>query len=137
MVNRVTLIGRVGVDPDVRHLDSGVSVARFTLATNESYTDKSGNKVSNTEWHNIVVWRGLSEVVEKYVKKGDLLYIEGKLRHLTYEDKNGNKQYRTDVICETLRMLGGKDRKESNQDTHQPAPQENSNIPELSDDLPF
>lgn len=136
MLNRVTLIGHVGVDPDVKHLESGVSVARFTLATNESYTDKSGKKVTNTEWHNIVVWRGLSEVVEKYVKKGDPLYVEGKLHHSTYEDKQGNKQYRTDIICDNLRMLGGKDRKE-NQDTPQPAPQGNSNIPEPSDDLPF
>ena len=76
-VNKVILIGHVGKDPEVKHLDGGVTVAKFSLATNETYTDKNGQKVNQTEWHNIVVWRGLAETVEKYVKSGKLLYIEG------------------------------------------------------------
>lgn len=105
-VNKVILVGHVGKDPDVRHLDSGVAVARFSLATNETYTDKSGKKVTQTEWHNIVVWRGLADTVEKYVKAGKLLYIEGKLQTRSYQDKDGVKRYATEVVCDTFRFLG-------------------------------
>lgn len=134
MLNRVTLIGHVGKDPDVRHLDSGITVARLSLASNESYTDKSGNKVSQTEWHNIVVWRGLAEVAEKYVKSGSLLYVEGKLKTSSYDDKDGVKHYRTDIICDSFRMLS---KKEGQQDAPKETNQESSTIPEPADDLPF
>lgn len=104
-VNKVILVGNVGRDPETRHLDKGVVVARFSLATTENYTSKTGEKVSNTEWHNIVAWRGLAEVVEKYVKKGSQLYIEGRLRTNSYE-KDGVKHYTTEINAVTLQLLG-------------------------------
>jgi single-strand DNA-binding protein len=104
-VNKVILVGNVGRDPEIRHLDKGVSVARFSLATTENYTSKTGEKVSNTEWHNIVAWRGLAEVMEKYVKKGSQLYIEGRLRTNSYE-KDGVKHYTTEINADTIQLLG-------------------------------
>lgn len=104
-VNKVILVGNVGRDPETRHLDKGVAVTRFSLATTENYTSKTGEKVSNTEWHNIVAWRGLAEVVEKYVKKGSQLYIEGRLRTNSYE-KDGIKHYTTEINADTLQLLG-------------------------------
>jgi len=104
-VNKVILVGNVGRDPEVRHLDKGVAVARFSLATTENYTSKTGEKVSNTEWHNIVAWRGLAEVAEKYVKKGSQLYIEGRLRTNMYE-KDGVKHYTTEINADTMQLLG-------------------------------
>lgn len=108
-VNKVILIGNVGQEPDVRDLDNGTKVANFSLATSErGYTLKNGTQVpERTEWHNIVVWRGLAEVVEKYVAKGDKLYIEGKIRTRSYEDKQGVKRYVTEVYADNLEMLGG------------------------------
>ncbi len=108
MVNKVVLVGNAGQDPEVRHLDSGVAVANFNLATNESYKDKNGEKVTQTEWHRIVLWRGLAEVAEKYVKKGELLYIEGRLRTRSWEDKDGVKKYTTEVFADAMKMLGKK-----------------------------
>jgi len=105
-VNKVILVGNVGKDPEVRHLEGGVTVARFSLATNETYTDKSGKKVTQTEWHNIVVWRGLADIAEKYVKAGKLLYVEGRIRSSSYEDKDGNKRYTTEILCDNFRFLG-------------------------------
>ncbi len=108
MVNKVVLIGNTGQDPEVRHLESGVAVANFNLATNETYKDKSGEKVTQTEWHRVVLWRGLAEVAEKYVKKGELLYIEGRLRTRSWDDKDGNKRYTTEVFADVMKMLGKK-----------------------------
>ena len=106
MVNRVILIGRLGRDPEVRRLDSGAAVGKFTVATDESYKDKEGNKIEQTEWHNIVVWRTQAEIAEKYLKKGMLVYIEGKLTHREYVDKeSGQKKYFTEVVANNFRML--------------------------------
>ena len=104
-VNKVFLIGNVGKDPEVRHIDSGVAVANFPLATSETYTAKNGEKVTATEWHNIVVWRGLAEIVEKYVKKGRQLFIEGRIRTRSYDDKDGKKRYITEIYADTLQLL--------------------------------
>ena len=104
-VNKVILIGNVGKDPEVRHIDSGVAVANFPLATSESYTAKNGDRITTTEWHNIVAWRGLADVVEKYVKKGRQLYIEGRIRTRSYDDKDGNKRYVTEIYADTLQLL--------------------------------
>ena len=93
-INKVILVGNVGKDPEIRHLDSGVAVATFTLATSETYTAKNGDKVTSTEWHNIVLWRGLADVAEKYVTKGRQLYIEGRIRTRSYDDQAGNKKYK-------------------------------------------
>lgn len=114
------LVGNVGRDPEVRYLDSGVAVAKFPLATSETYTNKSGDRVTNTEWHNIVVWRKLAEVVEKYVKKGQQLYLEGKISNRSYEDKEGIKRYITEIVIDNLQMLGKKSDSERTQDTDSP-----------------
>lgn len=107
-VNKVILIGNLGKDPEVRHLEGGVAVARFPIATSESYKDKSGNKQEKTEWHNIVVWRGLAEVAEKYLKKGQSVFIEGKIRTNQYQDKEGVQRYNTEIVADSMTMLGGK-----------------------------
>ena len=112
-LNKVMLIGNVGKDPDVRYLESNPSnpganakVASFPLATSERYRDRSGELRENTEWHNIVVWRGNADVVEKYVRKGTQLYVEGRLRTRQWTDQTGNKRYTTEVVADTLQLLG-------------------------------
>jgi len=106
-VNKVILVGRLGKDPEVRHLESGASVANFSMATSETYRDRqTGEKREQTEWHNVVLWRGLAEVAEKYVKKGDMIYVEGKLRTRSWE-KDGVTRYTTEVVGDNMTMLGG------------------------------
>jgi single-strand DNA-binding protein len=105
-VNKVILIGNVGKDPDVRYLDNGAVVSNFSLATSETYNNKNGERVTNTEWHNIVMWRGLAQVAEKYVRKGSQLYIEGKIRSRSYDDKDGNKRYITEIVADNMTLLG-------------------------------
>jgi single-strand DNA-binding protein len=107
-VNKVILIGNLGRDPEVRHLEGGASVANFPIATTESYKDKTGTRVDQTEWHNIVMWRGLADVAEKYLKKGMTVYVEGKLRTRSY-DKDGQKHYRTEVMADNMTILSRKD----------------------------
>ena len=106
-MNKVMLIGNVGVDPEVRYVDQGVAVARVRLATTErGYTLPNGTQVpSHTDWHNILLWRRLAEVVEKYVHKGDKLYIEGRIRYTTYDDKKGGRRYVTEIWAENMEML--------------------------------
>ena len=105
-VNKVILVGYVGKDPEVRYLDGGVAVARFSFATTESYKNKEGKKIDQTEWHNIVLWRAVAEVAEKFVRKGSHLYLEGKIRSRSYGEEN-NKKYITEIIADTMQMLGG------------------------------
>lgn len=105
MINKVTLIGNLGRDPEVRHFENGSVVAKFSLATNENYRDKEGEWQTNTEWHDIVVWRSLAERAEKTLKKGSLVYIDGKLTHRKYQDKEGNDRYITEVVANTFRLL--------------------------------
>ncbi|MEE4198904.1 MAG: single-stranded DNA-binding protein [Bacteroidales bacterium] len=137
-VNKVILVGNVGKDPDVRHLDSGVSVASFPLATSETYRNKESEKVTNTEWHNIVVWRGLADVVEKYVKKGDPLYIEGKIRSRSYDDKDGNKKYITEIVADNMQMLGSKQNNDNDSSpAGKPSETDIETAPQEEDDLPF
>ena len=135
-VNKVTLIGRVGKDPEVRNLESGVTVANTSLATSESYKDKTtGEKKETTEWHNLVFWRGLADVVAKYVHKGDLLYIEGKLTTRSWE-KDGVKRYTTEIVVSEMRMLGLKSGSTTPPATGHVSdgPREDSGA---TDDLPF
>ena len=107
-VNKVILVGHLGKDPEVKTLENGAKVANFSLATTESYKDRnSGERVDNTEWHNIVVWRGLADVAERFLKKGSLIYIEGKLQTRSYE-KDGITRYSTDILARELTMLGKK-----------------------------
>lgn len=136
-VNRVFLIGRVGQDPEVIHLDSGATVAKLSLATNETYKNKQGEKVEDTTWHNIVAWRGIAEVIEKYVKKGDQVYFDGKIKNRSWTDKDGNKKWTTEVVVDNIELLGGK-RESNHQNT--PMPSEDDmpeNTPEDDSDLPF
>ena len=106
MINKVILVGRLGKDPEIRSTPSGDTVAKFTVATDERYTDRSGQKQERTEWHNIVAWRKLAEICGQYLKKGKLVYIEGSLRTDSWEDKEtGQKKYRTEIIADTMKML--------------------------------
>jgi single-strand DNA-binding protein len=105
MLNRVTLIGRLGKDPEVRRLETGAAVAKFTMATSESYKDKDGNKQETTEWHNVVMWRTQAEIAEKYLKKGMLVYVEGKLTYREYTDKDNVKKYFTEIVASNFQML--------------------------------
>lgn len=102
------LIGHLGKDPEVRHLDNNSVVANFPLATSESYTDKQGNRVEQTEWHNIVLWRRLAEIAEQYLRKGSMIYVEGRIRTRSYEDRDGNKRYITEIVCNNMQMLDKK-----------------------------
>lgn len=107
-VNKVILVGNLGRDPEVRHLENGASVANFSIATSESYKDKNGNRQEQTEWHNVVLWRGLAEIAEKYLRKGSQIYVEGKLRTRSWQDKDGNTRYTTEVVGDNMTMLGGR-----------------------------
>lgn len=138
-VNKVILIGNLGKDPEVRHLENSVAVANFPLATTEVYKDRSGQKQSQTEWHNIVLWRGLAEIAEKYLKKGNQVYIEGKLRTRNWNDKDGNTRYTTEVVADNMTMLGGKKDNEDRTNDYSPTEStyENTQGEMEDDDLPF
>ncbi|MBN1414964.1 MAG: single-stranded DNA-binding protein [Bacteroidales bacterium] len=110
--NKVQLIGNLGANPEIRSLDNGRTVARFSLATTDSYHDASGKKISETQWHNLVAWGGLAKIAEKYLTKGSEIAVEGKLVHRTYEDKSGNKKYFTEVILNDMLMLRTRNEKE-------------------------
>ncbi|MBC8053109.1 MAG: single-stranded DNA-binding protein [Sphingobacteriaceae bacterium] len=144
-VNKVILVGHLGKDPEVRHLEGGTTLVNFPLATSETY-NKDGKKIEQTEWHNIVMWRGLADVAAKYLQKGKLVYIEGKIRSRNYEDKEGNKRYITEIIAENFNMLGRKndsessDQQQSNNQTQSASKPEKQLVDfsdDSSDDLPF
>lgn len=138
------LIGNLGKDPEVRHLENGAVVANFSIATSETYTDKTtGERRENTDWHDIVAWRGLAEIAEKYLRKGQKVYIEGKLKKRSWQDKEGNTRYTTEVVADEMTMLT-----RGEQGTVSNAPYDSSGTPEApskiddimnkdSDDLPF
>ena len=128
-VNKVIFVGNLGKDPEVKYLDSGVAVANFSLATTENYKNKEGERVSQTEWHNIVLWRGLAEVAEKYLKKGSSVYIEGKIKTRKWEDKEGINRYNTEILADNMTMLGGRPISEKTS--------EENLITDSKDDLPF
>jgi single-strand DNA-binding protein len=104
-VNRVMLIGNLGKDPDIQVLEGNIAVAKFPLATTETFKDRTGKLVSQTEWHTVVLWRGLAELAQKYLHKGSLVYIEGRLKTRSWEDKEGVKKYATEVVGDNLIML--------------------------------
>lgn len=108
-INKVILVGNVGADPEVRHLDNNVAVANLRLATSETYVAKNGEKVTTTEWHNIVLWRGLADLAEKYIRKGRQIYVEGRIRTRSYDDKDGQKRYVTEIYGDVVRLLGSRD----------------------------
>ncbi|MBN1417025.1 MAG: single-stranded DNA-binding protein [Bacteroidales bacterium] len=140
-VNKVILVGHVGMDPEVRYIESNTPVCNIRLATSEVYKNKNGEKVTNTEWHTVVLWRGLAEVAEKYVKKGTQLYIEGRIRTRSWDDKDGNKRYATEIVADVLQLLGKRDDSSASAPPPgAPRPQEAPAPPEPgpeADDLPF
>lgn len=146
-VNKVIIVGRLGKDPEIRHLESGVAVASFSVATSETYKDRTtGEKKEITEWHNVVLWRGLAEVAEKYLNKGDMVYIEGKLRTRSWE-KDGVTRYTTEVVGDNMTMLSPKSSGGQSQENSYPSQPQSSSYREQSpsagggatepDDLPF
>lgn len=128
-LNKVMLIGNVGKDPEVRYLENNPSaqpgtnpkVAQFTLATTERFRDRNNEVRENTEWHNIVAWRGLADLAEKYIRKGSQIYVEGQIRTRSWTDQAGAKQYRTEIIANAIQLLGRKSDNPANQQPAQPA----------------
>lgn len=131
-LNKVMIIGNLGKDPEIRVIPSGAKVANFSIATTESYTGKDGQKQDKTEWHNIVMWRGLAEIAEKYLRKGSQVYVEGKLSTRSWDDQSGNKRYMTEIIADNLVMLGKAGGGQGKQES-QGQPQQ----PQQEGDLPF
>lgn len=133
-VNKVILIGNLGKDPEVRYLEGGIAVANFPVATTETFRDKMGNKQEQTEWHQIVLWRKLAEVAEKYLRKGQQVYIEGKIRSRSWEDKEGNKRYTTEIFGDVLTILSRPQNQDQQQGgyqqrTYNPQANQNANNP--------
>jgi single-strand DNA-binding protein len=146
MLNKVQLIGRLGKDPEIRTFEGNNKIANFTLATNERYRDKNGNMVDLTDWHNLVVkFTKQAEIAEKYLKKGMMIYVEGKLKNRSWDDKDGNKKYITEVVVESFTMLERREDGAGNTTTPagvthtspQEAQAENNSGNAMSDDLPF
>jgi len=136
-VNKAILVGNLGTDPELRYTPSGKAVANFSLATNEQWTNKDGEKEERTEWHRIVAWGRLGEICGEYLGKGSQVYIEGKIQTRPWEDRDGNKRYTTEIIAQTMQMLGGISKKEgeaSSPEERHPV-EEPISIPD--DDIPF
>lgn len=141
------LVGRLGADPEVRVLESGTKVSSIRLATSERYKDRNGNQQESTEWHNVVLWRGLADITEKYLKKGDQVYIEGRIKTRKWTDKDGNDRYSTDIVANEMTMLGGGSGSSNSgggQQQQSSAPAKNqvneptaSSLDDIDDDLPF
>ena len=151
-VNKVILVGNLGKDPEVRHLESGSVVANLTLATTEAYKDKNGQRVENTEWHDLELWDGQAKIAEQYLKKGSQIYVEGRLQTRKWQTKEGQDRYTTEIVADTMQMLGSKDSssdsstRSSNQEFNQepskasqskaPSPATGS-LTDFEDDIPF
>lgn len=118
-LNKAMVIGNLGKDPEVRTTPSGAKVANFSVATNESYTDKSGQRVERTEWHRIVMWRGLADIAEKYLRKGSTIFVEGKLSTRNWDDQNGQRHYTTEIVADQMQMLGGRAQGNESQGSYQ------------------
>jgi len=140
-INKVILVGNLGRDPEIRYFQDGTAVANFTIATSETWTDKqSGEKKERTEWHRIVAFRRLAEICGEYLSKGKQVYIEGKLQTREWEDKEGNRRWTTEIVAQTMQMLGARDGGSANRDDYyQPpggaAPKSSSD--DTEDDIPF
>ncbi len=139
-VNKAILIGNLGSDPELRYTASGTAVASFNIATTERYKDKNGEKQERTEWHTIVCWARLGELANEYLKKGRSVYIEGRIQTRNYEDKDGIKRYKTEIVCQQMQFLGGRGQGEQQSapggGSSSSAPSE-PNLPADDDDLPF
>jgi single-strand DNA-binding protein len=139
-VNKVILIGNLGKDPEVQNFENGVKKATFTLATTEAYKGKDGEKTTHTEWHNIVMWRGLADITERFLKKGNTIYVEGRIRKREYEDKEGQKKFMYEILGDSMQMLGNGPKREDGNNVPQAGelPKvEGSSEATPEDDLPF
>ncbi len=144
-LNKAMIIGNVGKDPEVKHLDKGLAVVTLPIATTERFKDKNGDLREQTEWHNVVFWRSLAEFVERHVRKGSQVFVEGRLRTRSWEDQNGQKKYATEIVADVIRLLGKKaDNDNSNnnggsysQQENKPAAGINDAVDDIDDDLPF
>ena len=142
-VNKVILVGHVGQDPEVKYLDNNTPVCTIRLATSDVYKNKSGERVTTTEWHSVVLWRGLAEVADKYVKKGSQVYIEGRLRTRSWDDKEKVKRYTTEIVADVLQLLGKKADEQGTPSQHVPHTEQASgeksqaDEPDINNDLPF
>ncbi|MBR9979068.1 MAG: single-stranded DNA-binding protein [Bacteroidetes bacterium] len=136
-LNKAMLIGHLGGDPELRYTESNIPVVSFTVATNESYKDQNGKLVERTEWHRIVAWRKLAEVLGEYLKKGSKVYLEGKLQTRSWEDKEGNKRYTTEIVVSDFTFLDSKGSSESQPGNGDPKPLPSEAPGEKPDDLPF
>lgn len=149
-VNKVILLGHLGKDPEMQTFEGGNMKCKFSLATTDSFKDKQGNKQDRTEWHNIVMWGVQADIAQKYLRKGSAIYLEGRINNRSYDDKDGNKKYITEITAETFNMLGGKESgsnngggnnysQNNNAPANQSAPAESfsNNMDAPADDLPF
>ncbi len=139
-VNKVILLGNLGKDPDIMTLESGVKVARFPLATNAYFKGKDGEMTERTEWHQVVLWRNRAELAEKYLSKGRMVYVEGRLQTRQWEDKEGNKRYTTEVVGDVINFVGGRpDQEKGEKASGMEAPSDlpAPDAPPEEDDLPF
>ena len=144
-VNKVILIGNLGKDPEVRYLENNKVVANLTLATTENYKDRNGNKVENTEWHDLELWDGLAKIAEQYLVKGKSIYVEGKIKTESWKDNEGNNKYRTRIRVQNMTMLGGgtgtvgiaPERRNHIETPDSEGPTSNLDMETDSDDLPF
>lgn len=145
-VNKVILVGNLGIDPEVRTLENGTKLARIRIATSDAYTSKDGQRIEQTEWHNIVLWRQLADVAERFLEKGRQVYIEGKLQTRQWKDREGNDRYTTEVVADNLQLLGrapsGSHSEQGNAGQSQSQPSPKSTQPAATaqqeeDDLPF
>ncbi len=137
-LNKVTLIGNLGSDPELKYTPSGKAVANFNIATNEQWKDKDGQQQSRTEWHRIVVWGRQAEIAKDFLRKGKQIYLEGRLQTRSYDDKDGNKRYITEIVSNQFLMLGRRDEDSMpGERASSSAPQSGSGAPNDDDDLPF
>jgi len=140
-VNRVTLVGNLGKDPDMQFLEGNIAVAKFSLATTESYKDRTGRLISQTEWHTIILWRGLAELAQKYLRRGSPVFIEGRLKTRSWEDKEGNKKFATEIIGENLIMLDKRTEGNTDEQDEQDLRAEDDELPPADENgnerLPF
>ena len=139
-VNKVILLGNLGKDPEIRTLESGTKLARIALATNDYYKNKNGEMIERTEWHTVILWDRRAELAEKYLKRGSQLYVEGRLRSRSWDDKDGIKRYTTEVIADVINLVGGRPSDGSGSappSNDHPTDPKDADIPPEEDDLPF
>lgn len=136
-LNKVILIGRLGKEPETRYMTNGEAVTNVSLATSETWKDKNGEKQEKTEWHNLTFYKKLAEIAGQYLKKGSLIYVEGKLQTRKWQDKEGNDRYTTEIICNELKMLGEKQKQDHSTDSNSAKPAPNSVPDDWDSNIPF